>query len=95
MLAVPRGGDRGGARQRTGAELEVVLGLKLCVLFQPEYAIGTVSEDGWLALTPDVWRVAGVTEGYLETEKRYQAAEIEWRQMVRAARSGWRAGRWS
>lgn len=89
VLAIPRGGVVIGAAlaAELGAELDVVLSRKLRAPFQPEYAIGAVSEDGRIVLNPEVWTVPGVTERYLEAEKRDQLAEIARRSAtIRAVR---------
>jgi putative phosphoribosyl transferase len=89
VLAIPRGGVVTGSAlaAELGAELDVVLSRKLRAPFHPEYAIGAVSEDGRIVLNPEVWAVPGVTESYLETEKRDQLAEIARRRdVIRAVR---------
>src|SRR5207253_10468347 len=58
----------------------VVLARKIRAPFHPEYALGAVSESGQVTLSANARAVAGVTNEYLEAEKRYQLAEIERRQ---------------
>jgi putative phosphoribosyl transferase len=78
VLAIPRGGVAVGRAlaRMIGAELDVVLSRKLRAPFQPEYAIGAISEDGRVTLNPEAAGVSGASEEYLEEEKRYQLYEI-------------------
>jgi predicted phosphoribosyltransferase len=70
-----------------GADLDVVLSRKLRAPYQPEYAIGAVSEDGRSTLNRDARMVAGTTDEYLEEEKNYQLGEIARRKkLFRAVR---------
>ncbi len=89
VLAIPRGGVAIGAvlARELGAELDVVLSRKLRSPFQPEYAIGAVSEDGKVTLNPDAWIVTDVSDSDVEAEKRYQLDEIERRKrLIRGVR---------
>ena len=55
--------------------------------YQPEYALGAISEDGHVTLSPEVQDVPGVTDAYLEKEARQQLAEIDRRKhLIRAIR---------
>jgi predicted phosphoribosyltransferase len=86
VLAIPRGGVATGlALARVlGAELDVVLSRKLRAPFNPEYAIGAISEDGHVTLNPEA---AGTSEEYLGEETRHQLAEISRRKkLLRAVR---------
>src|SRR5581483_2576205 len=78
VLAIPRGGVATGLAlaRELGAELDVVLSRKLRAPFQPEYALGAVSEGGQVTLNPDAGQVPGVSDEYLEAEKAHQLAEI-------------------
>jgi predicted phosphoribosyltransferase len=78
VLAIPRGGVASGLAlaRELGAELDVVLSRKLRAPFQPEYAIGAISEDGQLTLNPGAAEASGASEEYLEEEKRHQLGEI-------------------
>lgn len=60
-----------------GAPLEVLVVRKLGVPFQPEWAMGAVSEDGVLVVNDDVVRAASVTQTQLAAEIRHQRAEVE------------------
>jgi predicted phosphoribosyltransferase len=83
VLAIPRGGVVTGAvlARELGAELDVVLARKLRAPFQPELALGAVSEDGEVYLNPYV-EEAGADDGYLEQERMHQMAEIERRKKL-------------
>lgn len=90
VLAIPRGGIVVGLAlaRAIGAELDVVLARKLRAPYQPEYAIGAISEDGRVTLNPEAASVAGATEEYLEEEKQHQLDEIARRkELFRAVRS--------
>ena len=78
VLGIPRGGIVTGAilADELGAALDVVLSRKLRAPFQPELAIGSISEDGHVYLTSFAQEVAGVTDTYLADERRFQLAEI-------------------
>ena len=89
VLAIPRGGVVTGAvlAQELHAELDVVLSRKLRAPHQPEYAIGAIGEDGRLTLSPDAWLIPGMSEEYLEAEKRHQVGEIARRKrLIRGVR---------
>lgn len=89
VLAIPRGGVVTGAvlARELDAELDVVLSRKLRAPFQPEYAIGAISEDGVVALNPTAQEMLELPEGYLESERRHQIAEINRRRkLIRATR---------
>jgi predicted phosphoribosyltransferase len=79
VLAIPRGGVVTGAvlAEELGAELDVVLSRKLRAPYQPELAIGAVSEDGRVYLDPAITAAIGIDEdGYLASEREHQLAEI-------------------
>ena len=89
VLAIPRGGVVTGAvlARELGAELDVVLARKLRAPRQPELAIGAIGEDGEVYLNPFAREIPGVTDAYIEKERKYQIAEIERRRtLFRAAR---------
>jgi predicted phosphoribosyltransferase len=83
VLAIPRGGVVTGAvlARELGAELDVVLSRKLRAPFQPELALGAVSEDGAVYLNPFV-EAEGTSNGYLGQERKHQMAEIERRKKL-------------
>lgn len=89
VLAIPRGGVATGMAlaRELNAELDVVLSRKLRAPFQPEYAIGAISEDGQVTLNPDAVGATGASEEYLEEEKQHQLREIARRKkLFRAVR---------
>lgn len=84
VLAIPRGGVVVGATlaRELGAELDVVLSRKLRAPFQPELAIGSIGEDGYVYLTAEADLVPGVTDDYLLQERDHQLAEIRRRRAM-------------
>lgn len=78
VLAIPRGGVVTGAvlAQELDAELDVVLSRKLRAPWQPELAIGAVSEDGRVYVNCNAQEMICPSEAYLAEERRYQLAEI-------------------
>lgn len=88
VLAVPRGGVVIGAilARELGGELDIVLARKLRAPYQRELAIGAIGEDGAVYLDPLTRRAEGVSDAYIEEERRRQVAEIEHRRtLFRAA----------
>lgn len=73
ILAVPRGALPMGKllAERLDGELDVVLVRKLRAPWSPEFAIGSIDENGWVYLAAHA-RSAGATDGYIEREKRRQ-----------------------
>ncbi|MEX1027398.1 MAG: phosphoribosyltransferase family protein [Candidatus Paceibacterota bacterium] len=84
VLGIPRGGVVTGAAlaRVLGAELDVVLAHKLRSPVQPELAFGAIGEDGEIYLNHHVEEVTGVTDEYLEDERRRQIGEIQRRQKL-------------
>jgi len=78
VLAIPRGGVVTGAvlAEELDAELDVVLCRKLRAPWQPELAIGAVSEDGRVYVHCNAQETICPSEAYLAEERRYQLAEI-------------------
>jgi predicted phosphoribosyltransferase len=78
VLAIPRGGVVTGAvlARELGADLDVVLSRKLRAPFQPELAVGAISEDGRVYLNHYAQEVLDLTDDYLAEEQRHQLAEI-------------------
>jgi len=81
VLAIPRGGVVTGAvlAQELGAELDIVLSRKLRAPFQPELAIGAISESGEVYL--DEYG-ENLDLDYLAEERRHQQGEIARRQKL-------------
>lgn len=89
VLGIPRGGVVTGfaVARELHAELDVVLSRKLRAPFNPEYALGAISELGQITLNPHAENAAGVTDAYLAREQQYQRNEIERRKkLFRAVR---------
>jgi hypothetical protein len=78
VLAIPRGGVATGAvlARELGADLDVVLARKLRAPFQPELAVGALSEAGEIYLNHHADEALGITEEYLAEERRRQLGEI-------------------
>lgn len=78
VLGVPRGGAVTAAvlAQEIGAEFDIVLARKLRAPYQPELAVGAVGESGNAYITDFAHEVQGVTDAYLEEERRIQEHEI-------------------
>lgn len=89
VLAIPRGGIIVGREmsRALGAELDIVITRKLGAPGNPEMAIGAVAEDGRLFLHEGMVSGLGVSEEYIEEEKKRQMGEIGRRKKAfRAAR---------
>ena len=89
VLAIPRGGIEVGApiSRALGAELDVVLSRKIPAPYQPELALGAVSETGEVYLNHHSRAVAEAGQEYIEQERVRQLSEIERRKtMFRAVR---------
>src|ERR1043166_8727368 len=71
VLAIPRGGVEVGfpLARALGAQLDVVLSRKLGAPWQPELALGAVSESGEVELTRDLAALAGAGAEYMEAER--------------------------
>lgn len=80
VLAIPRGAVPMAhiIAQALGGELDVVLVHKLGAPFNPEYAIGSVDETGWVYVTPEA-AAAGATPEYLEREQSRQIESLRQR----------------
>ena len=84
VLGIPRGGVVIGAvlARALSTDLDVVLSRKLRAPFQPELAIGAVSEDGQVQVDALARTLPEVTEAYLEQESQHQLEEIRRRQVL-------------
>ncbi|MGD2139842.1 MAG: phosphoribosyltransferase family protein [Burkholderiales bacterium] len=73
VLGIPRGGVPMACRiaEQLAAEVDVVLVRKLPAPGNPEYAIGSVDETGWLYLNPDAG-MSGTDGTLIEAEKARQ-----------------------
>jgi len=89
VLAIPRGGVEVGAAiaRGLGAELDVVLSRKLRSPYQPELAIGAVTENGEVYLNHFASAMTDVGSTYVEAERGRQLDEITRRKTaIRAVR---------
>ena len=90
VLAIPRGGVEVGfpLARALGAQLDVVLSRKLGAPWQPELALGAVSESGEVELTRDLAALAGAGTEYMQAERARQLAEIgRCRELFRGGRA--------
>jgi len=78
VLAIPRGGVVTGAvlARELGVELDVILSRKLRAPWQPELALGAVSEDGCVYLNQNGQEALDLAEDCLAMERSHQLAEI-------------------
>ncbi len=84
ILALPRGGVVVGAEIADALDcpFDVLLVKKLRAPFQPELAIGAISEDGKPILNEKVLRSLGVDKSYLDHESEERMAEIRQQQKL-------------
>lgn len=84
ILGIPRGGLALAQEiaPELGGEIDVVLARKLRAPQNPEYAIGSMSEDGEVFADPRLLRQVGITQAALEREKQRVALEIEQRRWL-------------
>jgi putative phosphoribosyl transferase len=88
VLALPRGGVVTAAEvaRRLKAPLDVLIVRKIGHPWQPELAVGAISETGAIVYNEDIVASSGVTKAYLRSEAARQREEIVRRQ--RLYRSG-------
>ena len=84
VLALPRGGVVTGVEiaKRLSAPLDVLIVRKIGHPWQPELAVGAISETGSIVYNEEVVASAGVTKDYLRSEAARQRAEITRRQQL-------------
>jgi putative phosphoribosyl transferase len=84
VLALPRGGVVTGVEiaNRLKAPLDVLIVRKIGHPWQPELAVGAVSETGSIVYNEDVVASTGVTKDYLRGEAARQREEIARRQQL-------------
>lgn len=77
VLGIPRGAVPMAkvVAEALAGQLDVVLVRKLRAPFEPELAIGSVDESGWVYIADHV-AAAGCTAAYIEQEKNHQLATI-------------------
>jgi putative phosphoribosyl transferase len=86
VLAIPRGAVPMGRiiADALDGELDVVLAAKIPAPGNPEFAIGTIAENGWMQLA-DWADETGVTPRYVEQQKALLADKLRKRRMEYAA----------
>lgn len=79
VLGIPRGGVVVAyeVAKRLGCPLDVIIPRKVGAPFQPELAIGAVTEDGTLYINQRIVSIYGISERYLESESQEQVREIK------------------
>lgn len=79
IVGIPRGGViiAEELARSLDAELDIVLTRKMRAPFNPELAVGAVSEDGRLYLDKNIVASLGLTNEYIEEEKTHQLNEID------------------
>ena len=84
VLALPRGGVVTGVEiaNRLRAPLDVLIVRKIGHPWQPELAVGAISETGCIVYNEDVVASTGVTKDYLRGEAARQREEIARRQQL-------------
>ncbi len=72
VVGLPRGGVEVAAEvaSRLGCELDIIMAGKLRAPYNPELAIGAVTEDGLAYLNTDAIRSLRIPPGYIEEEKK-------------------------
>lgn len=82
VLAIPRGAVPMGKiiADALDADLDVVLAAKIPAPNNPEFAIGTVAENGWMKVAGWAYEV-GATAEYIERQKKLLLEKIHRRRM--------------
>lgn len=78
VLGIPRGGMiiAQQVAQILNTELDIILTRKIGMPYNPELAIGSVSEDGHLYLNDDLVERAQADDEYIRKEKEHQLVNI-------------------
>lgn len=79
VLAIPRGGVVVGyeVAHKLKVPLDIVVPRKIRAPYNPELAIGAVTEDGTMNLDQNLVEYLGVSKSYLEEESNRQRLEIK------------------
>jgi len=80
VVAIPRGGVvvAEPIAEALGAPIELIIPRKVGAPFNEEFAVGAVTEDGYLLLNSSVpLERLGITKEYLERKAKEELAEIE------------------
>jgi len=78
VLAIPRGGVVVGfeVASRLGCMLDVVVPRKIGAPYQPELAIGAVTEDGGVIVEHEIAKLVGASEDYIKEAAGREIREI-------------------
>lgn len=78
VLAIPRGGVPVGKEvaERIGAPLDLVITRKIGAPWQPELAVGAVSQEGEIITNPELVTMLKISGDYLREESARQVEEI-------------------
>lgn len=78
VLGIPRGGMATAAAIASvlDCDIDIILTHKIRAPFNPELAIGAISEDGRVVLNDDLVQATQADPAYLESEKQEQLAEL-------------------
>lgn len=79
VLAIPRGGVVVGFEiaRALGLSLDVIVPRKIGAPYNPELAIGAITEDGTIILDKDLVNQLGVSKAYIKKESERQRLEIQ------------------
>ncbi len=80
VVAIPRGGVvvAEPIAEALGAPIELVIPRKIGAPFNEEFAVGAVTEVGYVLLNPSVpFEALGITKDYIEKKAREEIGEIE------------------
>ncbi len=79
VLAIPRGGVVVGYEiaKRIRCPLDVIIPRKVGAPFEPELAVGAVTEDGTLYINERFCAFYGISKSYLQSESQVQVQEIK------------------
>lgn len=79
VLAIPRGGVVVGfeVAKKLRIPIDIIVPRKIGAPFNPELAIGAVTEDGTMILDRQLIEYLGVSESYIEEESAQQRLEIK------------------
>ena len=79
VLGIPRGGVivANEVASYLNAEFDIIISHKLGAPGNPEFAIGSISEEGQIFLNEPYVSQAGADKDFLNTEEKYQLAEIK------------------
>jgi len=79
VLAIPRGGVVVGYEiaKQLGCPLDVIIPRKIGAPFEPELAVGAVTEDGTLYINERICGIYGISKSYLDAESQAQMREIK------------------